>query len=1211
MADGRRLKWVRICDFKSFSGEHYIELGGPGRLGCVVGPNGSGKSNVIDALAFGLGLQSRQLRSAQLSDLVHRGASSGKVELGVGEDRVFSREILNRACWYRIDGAESTRQAYVAELSKMVSLSELAVIAQGQVESLAGKSALELSKVIEAHIPGSAELVEEYEYKKRDKEAAEEASVDCFKKRRIAAARKKMLKTEKDEAEAAAEKMALLAELRRDHALWQIWWCRGKLAERNRQLQVEREALESMKDDMDEVRTARAAVSDLEVELREAESSAAKKTDRLAGDVEPRIAALKDLVARGPTKLRVEETTPAVSSSRLDSAREELEQAREAERALEDEINNAAETPEWLVESVREDFEELKERAFEESEDASELVELASRRTVEATHSLEQVDARLQALRREVHDIQREREELSNRPTIVRDLLLEKQKAQEKLDEVRGRDAALAERERETRDELDRAPLPQQQTNQEKASEERVDELRRLFPGVRGRVVDVCKPTQRKYETAAAAAAGVLADAVVCDTKECAIDCVRYLRQQRLGSSVFLPLDSIQPDRQDIRRVRDHVPRASKQQRYRLAVDCVSYDDEAVAPAIEYAMGSAVVCDSLEDARSLAYEGATDFHIKAVTLKGAVIAKSGAMTAGGLTKATKASVKTWRKQDAQLRRDLEAKLRDIVRSRRALAIDEAPEAERALTAVAARYEMAAAERVSTESRTAGLDARLAAAAQAESGTAASDLDAARAEVAANSALEAEAHDAVRRVRAKVFDDFAARAGVDPLVVADHLAASSSTSASGGVAAGNDGRRRLQSLTRRRRQLEELVAHESRRVTEASKRRAAAVAERDAAALRMDQAKSELEALDEQAKTLRDEIDAARKKATETRAALDRSHSDADAASARRSGIASQRASAKRAVAASERAVESLAADAEDAANKAAVENVALPLVDGAESSPPQPSSQSSSSSRSFGGGAELIDVSELDADDSLLEDDERFEEEQRERRDRAEALEVDLAKATPNMKAGDLYKVSAKELESAEHDLSEARERARQCVDDFEDAKNSRRKAFSECLDVVGRHLSTIYAELTKSDRHVLGGSASLSPVDTDEPYLGGLAFHATPPSKKFCDIAQLSGGERTLASLALLFALHAYADLNFVLLDEVDANLDAANILKLANFLLGRCAQKDSLQVVAVSHKDQLYNSADLLIGIAKDSTTSRAFTLDLSIRFPSDDED
>merc|ERR1711862_565566 len=80
-------------------------------------------------------------------------------------------------------------------------------------------------------------------------------------------------------------------------------------------------------------------------------------------------------------------------------------------------------------------------------------------------------------------------------------------------------------------------------------------------------------------------------------------------------------------------------------------------------------------------------------------------------------------------------------------------------------------------------------------------------------------------------------------------------------------------------------------------------------------------------------------------------------------------------------------------------------------------------------------------------------------------------------------------------------------------------------------------------------------GTAYLNVDNTQEPYLGGVRFHVMPPDKRFRDMEQLSGGEKTVAALALLFSMHSIHPAPFFLLDEVDAALDKSNIAKVARY--------------------------------------------------------
>lgn len=146
-----------------------------------------------------------------------------------------------------------------------------------------------------------------------------------------------------------------------------------------------------------------------------------------------------------------------------------------------------------------------------------------------------------------------------------------------------------------------------------------------IYSGVRGRVVDLCKPTQRKYEAAVSVVLGRNIDAVVVDEEKTAIECIevcfsssfasrhtliclsirrlrclQYLRTQRAGQATFLPLDTI-----SAKPVNDKYRSFAKGAR--LAVDVIQYEP-AVERAMHHACGNALVCDSMEVAKYVCWE---------------------------------------------------------------------------------------------------------------------------------------------------------------------------------------------------------------------------------------------------------------------------------------------------------------------------------------------------------------------------------------------------------------------------------------------------------------------------------------------------------------------------------------------------------------------------------------------------------------------------
>ena len=119
---------------------------------------------------------------------------------------------------------------------------------------------------------------------------------------------------------------------------------------------------------------------------------------------------------------------------------------------------------------------------------------------------------------------------------------------------------------------------------------------------------------------------------------------------------------------------------------------------------------------------------------------------------------------------------------------------------------------------------------------------------------------------------------------------------------------------------------------------------------------------------------------------------------------------------------------------------------------------------------------------------------------------------------------------------------------------------------------------------------------------DGDEPYLDGIKYHAMPPLKRFRDMEHLSGGEKTMAALALLFAVHSYQPSPFFVLDEVDAALDNANVAKIANYIQDHAGP--GMQFIVISLKTGLFQGSEALVGIYRDqgANSSKALTLDVS---------
>ena len=209
-------------------------------------------------------------------------------------------------------------------------------------------------------------------------------------------------------------------------------------------------------------------------------------------------------------------------------------------------------------------------------------------------------------------------------------------------------------------------------------------------------------------------------------------------------------------------------------------------------------------------------------------------------------------------------------------------------------------------------------------------------------------------------------------------------------------------------------------------------------------------------------------------------------------------------------------------------------------------------------------------------------------------------LTAEIEGMVPNMKADEAYAGIKDKIKSVETDFEHLKDKQRQVMSQFNRLKRQRVTLFQRAFRFIDESLKAIYKDLTKSNKHPLGGNAYLSLDDADEPYLGGMKFNAMPPMKRFRDMEQLSGGEKTVAALALLFAIHSFRPAPFFVMDEVDAALDNVNVLKVCNYIRQRSGD---FQCIVISLKDIFYERSQLLVGIYKDVGTLSSGTLMLDL--------
>src|SRR5947199_111825 len=169
----------------------------------------------------------------------------------------------------------------------------------------------------------------------------------------------------------------------------------------------------------------------------------------------------------------------------------------------------------------------------------------------------------------------------------------------------------------------------------------------------------------------------------------------------------------------------------------------------------------------------------------------------------------------------------------------------------------------------------------------------------------------------------------------------------------------------------------------------------------------------------------------------------------------------------------------------------------------------------------------------------------------------------------------DAQQARAVELKDEFKRLEGQREELIHLVEQLTDRK---KEGLAKVFTAISENFKRVYAELSE------GGEADLVLEDPEKPFEAGLILKVKPAHKKVLRLEALSGGEKSLASMALIFAIQEYYPSPFYLLDEIDQNLDAVNAEKVARMIR---RNSNAAQFVQISLRKVSLKEADHLIGV------------------------
>ncbi|KAK9491705.1 RecF/RecN/SMC protein [Lipomyces doorenjongii] len=1226
-----QLTRIEVSNFKSYKSTQTIDFG-PSYFTSIIGPNGAGKSNMMDAISFVLGIKSSHLRSSQLKDLVYRGrilseSNDGPTQTGNdpttasvtavyvkddGAEMHLKRSItIQGSSEYRLNGKVVSALEYSRALEEENILIKARnfLVFQGDVEAIAAQSPRDLTRLIE-QISGSLEYKAEYDNQKLEQERATEASNAAFSKKRAYHSEIKQYQDQKAEVEIYEEKLAEKESAIITHILWKLYHYGRVIDTSNVQIDVSNDELERLRS---ELSVAQALLDTSKTEhaksVRQSQKQirAIRKIERLMEEkatsmvpVEEKIKVInsneKQRLARQRdilTDFKRQEATVSQLKQDINSIDKAVQQFEEQQQ------HSSRESGISLSEVDLQEYSRLKEtfnrQAAKENGRLDNL--LRQKRTDEDSLStfrskIDEYRKQKARLEEEIVDLTARHDQTSARINHdLQDLASKKQQlndiVSERLQQT-AEEQEINEKLQKCVNELIDVNADRRESERELRLKETISSLKRLIPGVRGRVSDLCKPKQRKYETAMITVLGRNIDAVVVDTQRTASDCITYLREQRAGISTFIPLDSV-----IIKPISTSLRGMHKQMR--LAIDTIDFDPSNER-AMQYVCGNSVVCDDLDVAKYIRWEKAID--AKAVTLDGSVIHKGGLMT-GGRSNTTQN--RKWEDQAVKglqkLKENLLTELAELAKNKHILGVEDALSGD--IDGLEQRLgfereQLAVIKRTlqGRQSELEFVDEHL--------HDLVPKLNEAEINFERTHLQASELETNVRNIENELFSSFCRKIGVTSIRRYEEFQ---------GLMAQEISMKRLE-FTSQKTRLANQLRFEQERLNETAERLNNITSTMTRERQLINQLQAEKAAIKEEIDILQAEMATLNEDCNKHR----------DIVAEKSEELAKNRAEVQKVTKNIEKHSKEMAALQEELEKtyslrtgilrNCKLEGINIPLLEGSLADIPigeEAVTDNRMQVDEDSAASQLVQTIEdfgitinFDSLDPELRENGRHDVEET-LLDKIRILTSEMETMTPNMKAVERLEEIEGRLDDTEKEFDKARRDAKNSKDSFNSIKEKRLDLFNKAYTHISEQIDKIYKELTKSKSFPLGGTAYLTVEDQDEPYLDGIKYHAMPPMKRFRDMEQLSGGEKTMAALALLFAIHSYRPSPFFVLDEVDAALDNANVAKIANYIHDHAGPR--FQFIVISLKNALFQRSDALVGIyrAQVENSSRALTLDL----------
>ncbi len=191
-----------------------------------------------------------------------------------------------------------------------------------------------------------------------------------------------------------------------------------------------------------------------------------------------------------------------------------------------------------------------------------------------------------------------------------------------------------------------------------------------------------------------------------------------------------------------------------------------------------------------------------------------------------------------------------------------------------------------------------------------------------------------------------------------------------------------------------------------------------------------------------------------------------------------------------------------------------------------------------------------------------------------------------------NMRSLEVYEDVKKEYDKVHEKADVLVKEKQEILMIIEDIDKKKKKVFLKTLSEINALFSRNFSQLSTK------GQATLEPVNPEDIFAGGIEMLIKVGKGKYFDTHSLSGGEKSLVSLALIFAIQEYKPYSFYIFDEIDAALDRRNSERLANLLK---RYMNNGQYIIVTHNDSLITEAPTIYGVSMQDKISNVLSLEV----------